>query len=63
MFNFPVMTWLLFREVAGLKCWQCIADDCDIPPDTNYKATRITCVDGASCQVMIQTIRRPGSRV
>ncbi|KAJ8306640.1 hypothetical protein KUTeg_017185, partial [Tegillarca granosa] len=36
--------------VYALKCWHCIADDCDRDPDGNYKAVQTDCLSGQYCQ-------------
>ena len=38
-------------EVTSLRCWQCIADDCDMDPSDNYKAWKKPCRPGQVCQV------------
>ncbi|XP_052794990.1 uncharacterized protein LOC128228015 [Mya arenaria] len=34
------------KEVNGLRCWKCIAHDCDLDPEDNYKATKVDCKGG-----------------
>ncbi|XP_033762521.1 uncharacterized protein LOC117344032 [Pecten maximus] len=41
---------LLTDCVWTLKCWHCIADDCDKDPGGNYKAVERTCEAGQYCQ-------------
>ncbi|ELT90385.1 hypothetical protein CAPTEDRAFT_228978 [Capitella teleta] len=38
---------------CGLECWQCIADDCQLNPANNYKAFKVRCRDGESCQKVV----------
>jgi hypothetical protein len=44
LFFYPV-------DVQSLRCWHCIADDCDKDPSDNYKASGKLCNPGQSCQV------------
>ncbi|XP_021363861.1 uncharacterized protein LOC110457086 [Mizuhopecten yessoensis] len=41
---------LLTDCVWSLKCWHCIADDCDKDPGGNYKAEERSCEVGQHCQ-------------
>lgn len=34
---------------SALKCWKCIAHDCDQDPEDNYNAAKVTCTDGTHC--------------
>ncbi|KAK6165872.1 hypothetical protein SNE40_022696 [Patella caerulea] len=34
----------------GLRCWHCIADNCDEDPSSNYKASQKDCLEGQICQ-------------
>ncbi|WAQ94880.1 hypothetical protein MAR_007351, partial [Mya arenaria] len=36
----------LDRILSGLRCWKCIAHDCDLDPEDNYKATKVDCKGG-----------------
>ncbi|XP_064614216.1 uncharacterized protein LOC135477924 [Liolophura sinensis] len=38
-------------SVVGLRCWQCIADNCHLNPSENYKATQKECLPGGYCQI------------
>ena len=39
--------------VDALRCWQCIAHDCDLDPEDNYKASKVECRPGSNqCMVM-----------
>ena len=42
---------LLVPVVVGWTVWKFIADDCNQSPNTNYKATKVRCTEGASCRV------------
>ncbi|XP_045161583.1 uncharacterized protein LOC123526481 [Mercenaria mercenaria] len=33
----------------ALKCWKCIAHDCDSDLEDNYKATKVKCQEGHRC--------------
>ncbi|XP_060598762.1 uncharacterized protein LOC132752453 [Ruditapes philippinarum] len=33
----------------ALKCWKCIAHDCDLDLEGNYKASKVKCHDGQMC--------------
>ncbi|KAL5007644.1 hypothetical protein ScPMuIL_016450 [Solemya velum] len=44
-----VILWLVDCTLS-LTCWQCIADNCEQPPDSNYKATKKYCKEGQKCQ-------------
>lgn len=44
-------TLLIFvGQVDSLSCWQCIADNCEVNPESNYKAERKACRQGQQCQ-------------
>ncbi|ESO99854.1 hypothetical protein LOTGIDRAFT_173458 [Lottia gigantea] len=34
----------------SLKCWHCVADNCEEDPQNNYKASQKTCLEGQICQ-------------
>lgn len=36
-------------EVRALKCWKCIAHNCDSNPEENYKASKVICHEGQRC--------------
>ncbi|XP_064614337.1 uncharacterized protein LOC135478014 [Liolophura sinensis] len=44
-------------SVVGLRCWQCIADNCYLDPSENYKATQKECLPGSYCQKVIYSDR------
>ncbi|KAH3716225.1 hypothetical protein DPMN_058944 [Dreissena polymorpha] len=33
----------------ALKCWKCIAHDCENDPEDNYKASKVTCGEDQQC--------------
>ncbi|KAK3607985.1 hypothetical protein CHS0354_009920 [Potamilus streckersoni] len=39
----------MIREVAALRCWKCIAHDCDTNPENNYKASITACSENSAC--------------
>lgn len=54
-----IHVWYFFTSLAcayGLKCWHCIADDCDEDLGGNYKASKKTCYPGQICQVRYRQV-------
>ena len=45
------LLYSVFFSAEGLKCWKCIAHDCEMDPSENYKASKVQCQDGQSCMV------------
>ncbi|XP_046332997.1 uncharacterized protein LOC124115881 [Haliotis rufescens] len=58
-----ILTWVLTDTVVALQCWHCIADNCDINPSENYKATKKVCQPNQCCQKVIFAMYSPTDNV